>query len=90
MALSYAKPVIAPRIGGIEEAVGPADALLYDADQPQGLLDALKHSRTVDAEALADAARAACDRLDWGDIAGQTAEVYRSARMKRTTALDLS
>lgn len=79
LAVSYAKPVIAPRTGGIPDVVGAADELLYDPDDAQGLEAAMLRSKTTDLNALASRAAAACGRLDWLPIAEATLQTYRKA-----------
>lgn len=79
LAMSYDLPVVAPRLGAIPEVVGGADALLYAADDPQGLLQAMLASTQLDLGALARAIRQACDRLDWGAIGAQTVAAYYQA-----------
>lgn len=78
LAMSFTKPVIAPRLGGIPELVGTADALLYDPNDPEGLALAMQKSVETDLEALQQQIQPICDRLDWGSIGAKTAEVYRS------------
>jgi len=76
LAMSYDLPVIAPRLGGIAETVGAANALLYDPQEQAGLLTALKTSTEADLAALRLLVKQECDRLDWNDIAQQTRQVY--------------
>lgn len=77
LAMSYGVPTIAPRLGAIPETLGAADALLYDAEDPQGLQNALLASTQLDLESLARATVCACDRLDWTAIGQQTVAAYR-------------
>ncbi|MFM2311273.1 MAG: hypothetical protein RLZZ04_549 [Cyanobacteriota bacterium] len=76
LAMSYHKPIIAPRQGGILETLSPADSLLYEPQDPQGLLKALQASTREDLEALSKQVATACDRLSWDKIAQQTTAVY--------------
>ncbi|MBD1825725.1 glycosyltransferase family 4 protein [Cyanobacteria bacterium FACHB-DQ100] len=78
LALSFTKPIIAPRLGGIPELVDTADALLYDPNDPQGLALAIQKSVEADLSTLQQRIEQACDRLDWSSIGAKTAEVYRS------------
>ena len=78
LAMSFGKPIIAPRIGGIPELVGTADALLYDTNHPEGLAIALKKSTAIDFSQLHSQITMMCDRLEWSSIGAKTAEVYRS------------
>jgi beta-1,4-mannosyltransferase len=76
LAMSYHKPIIAPRQGGIVETLSLADSLLYEPQDPHGLLKALRASTKVDLEILSQKVSAACDRLSWDKIAQQTTAVY--------------
>jgi beta-1,4-mannosyltransferase len=76
LAMSYHKPIIAPRQEGIVETLSPADSLLYEPQDSQGLLKALCASTTEDLETLSKKVSTACDRLSWDKIAQQTAAVY--------------
>lgn len=78
LAMSFMKPVIAPRLGGISELLGAADAFLYDPGDPQGLALALQKSVETDLGALQHRIVQACDRLDWSTIGARTTHVYRS------------
>lgn len=82
LAMSYGKPVIAPCTDTIVETLGAADWLLYDPQDEQGLLYALKDSTQVDLDGLSRLVRQECDRLDWRYIAKETQQIYR-ARFKR-------
>jgi beta-1,4-mannosyltransferase len=76
LAMSYDMPIIAPRQGGIVETLGSAASLLYDTQDPQGLLKALRASTKEDLETLSQQVATACDRLSWDKIAQQTTAVY--------------
>ncbi|MBD2001067.1 glycosyltransferase [Leptolyngbya sp. FACHB-541] len=79
LAMSYGKPVIAPRLGNIPETVGAADRLLYDPNEKHGLLHAIKESTQIDLEALGQLTNKMCDRLNWGAIGQKTAQLYQIA-----------
>lgn len=76
LAMSYQKPIIAPRQGGITETLNQAASLVYDSRDFQGLEKALKASTEIDLTELSNQIKIACDRLDWHKIAQQTAQVY--------------
>jgi beta-1,4-mannosyltransferase len=78
LAMSYAKPVIAPRLGGIPETLEDADWLLYDPHDEQGLLHALKNSMDIDLQALGQVVSQMCDRMGWDEIASKTYQLYKS------------
>lgn len=45
LALSFGKPVVAPRLGGMPEVIVDECGVLYDADSPNGLLEAMHKAR---------------------------------------------
>jgi glycosyltransferase involved in cell wall biosynthesis len=82
LAMSYGKPVIAPRLGAIPETLGAADWLLYDPNDPQGLSHAIQKSLTCSLEDLSRLTVQSCDLLDWEPIGLQTAHCYRHSLSK--------
>lgn len=78
LAMSYGKPIIAPRLGGIAEVLEEADSLLYDPEDELGLINAWKKSTQVDLDELSKVVVEVCDRLDWDKIAEKTLDVYLS------------
>jgi beta-1,4-mannosyltransferase len=78
LAMSYGKPIIAPRLGGIPEVLPYADDLLYDPDAPDGLEQSLVLSQGCDLQDLSRRTIACCDGLDWQQIGYQTKQVYES------------
>jgi len=76
LAMSYNKPIIAPKLGSILETIGKADWLLYKPGEEQDLLCAIKKSSQVDLDELGHLMGEMGDRLDWGAIAQKTAQVY--------------
>ncbi|GAX34317.1 glycosyltransferase [Nodularia sp. NIES-3585] len=76
LAMSYDKPIIAPRTGSIVETLGTADWLLYEPGDNQGLLHALKESTQIDLDALSQLIKQECDRLDWDKIGQSTQQIY--------------
>lgn len=76
LAMSFKKPIIAPRQGGIPETLLSADSLLYDSSDREGLLNSLKSSTQIDLEQLSHQVGRASDRLDWDKIAEATAKLY--------------
>jgi beta-1,4-mannosyltransferase len=79
LAMSYGKPIIAPRLSSIPETIGAADWLLYDPTEEQALLYAIKESTQVDLKALGQLTYEMCDRLDWGAIAQKTLQIYQNS-----------
>ncbi|MFP4135051.1 MAG: glycosyltransferase [Halothece sp.] len=79
LAMSFGKPIIAPRFPTIAETVGKADTLLYDPQQEDGLLEAIQQSKKEDITALSKVVMSECDRLDWSNISQKTYQVYKEA-----------
>ena len=77
LAMSFGKAVIAPRLGCVGELLDDRGAFLYDADQDDGLVDAMRQALSAN---LADMGRHNLEQarqLDWDDIAQKTCEVYQ-------------
>jgi glycosyltransferase involved in cell wall biosynthesis len=68
LALSFGRPVIAPDLGCMRDHVDAACGILYDADDPQGLAQALRQirSRRFDPVAIREHAR----EFTWSGLAG--------------------
>jgi glycosyltransferase involved in cell wall biosynthesis len=78
LAMSYGKPIIAPRTSVILENLGTANWLLYDPSDNQGLLHSLKESTQIDLRALSQLVHQKCDHLDWGKIGCTTQKIYQT------------
>lgn len=76
LGMTFGLPVIAPRIGCLPETLEGC-SILYDADQPSGLPDALGQAIAADLRALGERAAAAAAELSWGPIGARTAALYR-------------
>jgi beta-1,4-mannosyltransferase len=74
LAMSYGKPVIAPRSPGIVETLGHATHLLYA--EPE-LGQAIQKSTQVDLDKLSHRVSRECDRLDWAGIGKRTYQIYQ-------------
>jgi beta-1,4-mannosyltransferase len=79
LAMSYAKPIIAPRSPTVIETMGDATTLLYDPENEQGLLQSIQTSLYIDIKMICQQMLQECDRLDWTDIGVRTEQIYRSA-----------
>lgn len=76
LAMSYGKPVIAPKQGGIAETVGQANDLLYDPNKTDALLLALEKSTHIDLARLSQQVVRSCEKLNWNLVANETAKTY--------------
>jgi glycosyltransferase involved in cell wall biosynthesis len=79
LAMSFGKPVIAPGLDVIVEALGAAGELLYDPFDEGGLCRALETASSIDLTSLAKCTRAECDKLSWSAIAKMTICTYNAA-----------
>ena len=63
LAFSFGKPVVSVRLGSLEDVVTSETGILYDPDQPSGLINAMieARQRTFDMDTILDHAR----RFDW-------------------------
>jgi beta-1,4-mannosyltransferase len=78
LAMSYGKPIIAPKSATILETMGEATDFLYDPEDPNGLLQAIQDSLKGDLCLASQKVSRAGDRLNWFDIAAQTKKVYQT------------
>ena len=88
LAMTYGKPVIAPRFGAIAEMIGEADDLLYDPEDPKGLQTALERSGNQPLGSLAAKTEKMCDRLDWELLAEMTRKAYEQTLQGRNQAAE--
>lgn len=80
LAMSYGKPVIAPRMGGLSETLDEAGKLLYDPNDKLGLLHAIKDSLIANLSVLEEKVERACDLMSWDAIAQTTHQLYQAIR----------
>ena len=73
LAMSFGRPVVAPDLGGITDHLDFRCGLLYDADDPQGLTNALLRIRSLSFESAAIIENAR--RFGWSQLVGALLEV---------------
>jgi glycosyltransferase involved in cell wall biosynthesis len=78
LALSWARPVVAPALGCLPATVDPAAGLLYDPNLDDALHRSMVAIRGYDLAASASAALACARRFDWDAIAARTLEAYHA------------
>ncbi|KQY91668.1 hypothetical protein ASD24_23340 [Paenibacillus sp. Root52] len=77
LALSYGKPVVAPRIGLMEEYLPENCAVLYDPADQSGLEEAMKQIRAKDDEFREGKGfQSMLEKLEWSGIAKRTISLY--------------
>ncbi len=78
LAISFGRPVVAPRMGYLEDVIGPEYGMLYEPGEPDGLTGALARvrERRFDPAAI----RAHARSYDWDEIAGRTRKALEAAQ----------
>ena len=82
LAMSFAKPIIAPRVGCIPEIVGCDGGFLYRADCETGLADSLTAAIAIPGSRLGEMGTRnfkAVQPLNWDAVAERTFGVYKAA-----------
>jgi glycosyltransferase involved in cell wall biosynthesis len=79
LAMSFAKAVIAPRIGCIPEVVDTRGAFMYEPGNGAALTGALQRALSADLTAMGLYNRRIVQEYDWDTIAARTREVYARA-----------
>jgi glycosyltransferase involved in cell wall biosynthesis len=85
LAMSFGKAVIAPRRGCVAETVDERGAVLYDADDPDGLQGALRAAMSADLEAMGRHNGERLPEFAWSRVAAATLETYREVVARRTS-----
>jgi glycosyltransferase involved in cell wall biosynthesis len=78
LALSFGCPIVAPAFEPFPPLAAEGRGVLYAADDPQGLVNALLAVAQLDLAAARAACLAYAQALDWRTIAGQHLAAYRS------------
>ncbi len=78
LAMSFERAVIAPRRGCVTDVLDETGGILYDADDPQGLLGALRVAMTADLDAMGRHNGTDLQRFDWMRVAQATRRVYEA------------
>lgn len=77
-ALSWPRPAIVPAMGCLPAQMRPDAGILYSADDPHGLEEAMRRIRQIDLGAARAAAWQSATSADWVEIARQHLEAYRA------------
>jgi len=83
LAMSFGRPVIAPKLGTIRDVVGPHGGFLYDPSDPEGLEAALSRGLDADRSELREIGERNLERArgwSWESVARQTQQLYERAR----------
>lgn len=76
LAMSFCKPVIAPRIGCIPEVLSNKGGILYDPRDPDGLTRSLHMATTIDFLEAGRHNYEEAEKLDWNKIGLYTYKTY--------------
>jgi glycosyltransferase involved in cell wall biosynthesis len=77
LAMSFGKPVIAPRMGCIPEALDRKGVFLYTHNEEEALLRAFQQASLADLAAMGKYNYRKAKRFDWNEIAQKTCELYK-------------
>ena len=81
-AMSFGKPIVAPALGCIPEALGEGGGFIYHPDARDGLLDGLRAALGARADWARTGARnrALAEKLSWDRVAEETLALYATLR----------
>ncbi len=83
LAMSFARPVIAPQRGCVAALLDEEGGFAYDPDEPNGLRDALLAALDADLDGMGAYNYEKVSQFDWGTIARKTARAYRRGAADR-------
>jgi beta-1,4-mannosyltransferase len=78
LALSYYKPIIAPKAPFLVESFNEHTAILYDAQDPEGLEKALIQAKTINFARNKPYFDEKLNEISWGPIAENLNKIYKS------------
>lgn len=78
LAMSYGRPIIAPRIATLPEYVDNSSGILFDPDLPGDLTRAIHDASRAPLEQLARNARLQAESLRWSDMASVHLSAYQA------------
>lgn len=78
LAMSYGRPIIAPRIATLPEYVDSSSGILFDPDRSGDLARAINDASRAPLEQLAHAARQRAESLRWADMANVHLSAYQA------------
>ncbi|MFX0199911.1 MAG: glycosyltransferase [Candidatus Hodarchaeota archaeon] len=77
LAMSFGKPIIVPRLGCIPEVLDKKGGFLYNHDEEQGLLIAMRRASLANLGAMGKYNYEKAKRFDWNMIAQKTCVLYQ-------------
>jgi beta-1,4-mannosyltransferase len=78
LAMSFARPVIAPRMAALPEEVDEKSGILFDPDDPQALRSALLSARDKDLAQMGRRARERMEGRTWEEFASSHLRAYHA------------
>lgn len=81
LAMSFKRPIIAPRIGCIKDTLDNEGSFLYDPNKKNGLLEAMEKALNLDKKVVDEMGKhnyRLIKKIKWSDIAKKTYNVYKS------------
>lgn len=80
LAMSFGRPIIAPRLGCLPELVGTNAGFIYEAGDVASLAAAIEQASHADLATMGAAAKRWATVATWRDLAAQSLTVYRNSR----------
>lgn len=77
LAMSFGKPIVAPRIGCLKEQLDERGAFLYDPNLEYGLLSAMKEALSADLVSMGESNIRRISSFGWCEIAGKLVNEYK-------------
>ncbi len=78
LAMSFARPVVAPALGCLADVITPATGILYDSLEPDALRKALLASGALDLHAMGKCGFDQAAAFSFRDLASETLRLYTS------------
>jgi len=82
LAMSFGKPVIAPRIGCIPDVLDDRGSFLYDPSDEKGLLKAMRLARDTNLAEMGKHSFDLAKQLRWDEIARRTYKLYQECLLR--------
>lgn len=76
LAMSFARPVVAPDLGCLPELISSDCGVLYEYERPEGLVTALRQCLVLDVDQMGHAAYDAMQTYSWLEMASVVREAY--------------
>jgi glycosyltransferase involved in cell wall biosynthesis len=80
LAMSFKKPVVAPRLGCLPELLDDSGGILYPPELSNGLSNSLEAAKNIRFDKVGTRNYEKIKQQDWGTVADQTVSVYKQVQ----------